>query len=222
MDLLRQYPNDPYSHVRLGRTIGNLGLEQETWLQELGEAMLRCYDLAAARHGKRRWADKAPENAINISYWEQLLGDDFFFILIVRHPFDIVASMHETRMDKVIPVDLKGKAEHVSRYIIGGYNYVQANSARSMIVKYEDLVRETEATMSGVLETVGEAYHGAMIDNLFSDVHGAGLEDPKISYHQRITTANIGRWRNQLDDSQCRTLARELGGLCERFGYSLA
>jgi len=222
MDLLCQYPNDPYSHVRLGRTIGGLGLDQETWLKELGQAFLRCYDLAAARHGKRRWADKAPENAINASYWEQLLGDDFFFILIIRHPFDIVASMYEAKMDNVIPLDLKGKAAHVSRYITGGCDYVQAKPGRSMVVKYEDLVRETEATMSGILETVGETYHSAMIDNLFSDAHGSGLEDPKVKCRQRITTANVGRWKSQMDDSQRRALARELGGLCERFGYSLA
>jgi hypothetical protein len=221
MELLGQFPDDPFAHVRLGTTLASLGLPKDAWLKEFGAAFVRCYEAAAAAHGKARWADKAPENAVNVPHWEKLLGQEFFFVSVVRHPFDVVASMREARMDKVLPRDLAGKARHVARYMECAHEYAAANGGRSIMVRYEELVRDPEATLASMLQRIGEPYDRAMIDNLFSASHGSGLEDPKVRRHRRITAASVGRWKRDFGRRQIRVLAGELAGICERFDYGI-
>lgn len=102
-DLLGQHREDPLAFARLGATMSALGLDQNDWLDEFGRALVRCYERATTAHGKARWADKNPENALNIHHWHRLLSGRMFFILVARHPYDIVASMEEARMDRAIP-----------------------------------------------------------------------------------------------------------------------
>ena len=78
-DLLGQFPNDPLAFGRLGASINALGLDREEWLDAFGAAFVHCYEKAAARAGKSRWADKAPENAVNIAHWDRLLAGRAFF-----------------------------------------------------------------------------------------------------------------------------------------------
>src|SRR5205814_9000660 len=133
-DLLRQFPNDPLAHGRLGASIAALGLPDDVWLDEFGRAFVRCFELAAARNGKERWADKNPENTINIWHWHRLLAQNFDFVLVLRHPFDIIASMDEMNMDLIIPTSLVARAEHVRNYIEPGIQYCEAHPSRSSIV----------------------------------------------------------------------------------------
>jgi len=219
MDILCQYPDDPYSHLRLGRTIASLGLPQEVWLREFGAAFVRCYNLAAAKHNKSRWADKAPENTINIEYWEQLLGERFFFVFMVRHPFDTVASLFEARMNKVIPLDLEGKAKHVASYVTSARQYAMKNPNRTVTIRYEDIVVDTASTLTRALERIGEDFHQVMIDDVFADFHGLGLEDRKLRHHTEITSRNVGRWKRDFNEEEVGQLRRHLGATCEQFGY---
>lgn len=73
-DLLGQFPNDPLANGRLGNSIRALGIPAETWLDEFGRALCRCYDIAVHNAGKKRWADKNPENAVNAAHWDRLLA----------------------------------------------------------------------------------------------------------------------------------------------------
>ena len=171
-DLLRQVPNDPLAHARLGSSMAALGLAEDIWLDEFGRALIRCFELAAERDGKKRWADKNPENAINIRHWDRLLRQELNFILVIRHPFDIVASMEETKMKLTLPAVLEERAAHVRNYIEFGLEYCEANPARSSIVRYEALVESPIRTLEELLAQIGEEYDPAMLANLGSDRHG--------------------------------------------------
>ena len=73
------------------------------------------------------------ENSINIWHWDRLLAQDFDFILVVRHPFDIVASMDEIQMNRAIPTILEERAAHVRTYIEAGLEYCEAYPSRASI-----------------------------------------------------------------------------------------
>jgi Sulfotransferase family len=220
-DLLGQFPEDPLAHGRLGSSIRALGLPTEIWLDEFGRALKRCYDIAALRAGKARWADKNPENALNVDHWERLLDGRMVFVLVVRHPLDVIASMAEIAMNKVIPVDVVGRACHVRDYVNAGLDFVERHQERSLIVHYERLVTEPQTTLNEVMRLAGEEYDEAMISGVLSDHHGQGLEDPKARRHARISMDNVGRWRKDLALDDVRLATPIIVDLCNRLGYEL-
>lgn len=220
-DLLGQFPDDPLAHGRLGSSLRALGLPTETWLDEFGYALCRCYDIATWNAGKRRWADKNPENAINVAHWNRLLRGRMAFVLVVRHPLDVIASMAEIRMNKVIPLDIVGRATHVRDYIAAGLAFVDANPECSTVVRYERLVTEPIPVLSQLMSFVSEEYHAGMIDDLHKDCHGCGLEDPKIVQHVGISNEGVGRWRRDLPGAEVDLVKPLLGLLFERLGYEV-
>ncbi len=218
-DLFGQYLNDPHAHARLGASIKALGLPEDVWVDEFTKALIRCYEIAAAKAGKRRWADKNPENALNAAHWDRTLGGKLFFIMIIRHPFDTVASMCEAKMDKAVPDDLTGKAKHVATYIESGLKFIEQATGRSAIVRYEELVGNSEAALKPVLDLIGEEFEPAMTENIAAPAHGHGLEDPKIHKRQNITAESIGRWKNDFSPADKTVLNAALGSLVDKLGY---
>jgi len=220
-DLLGQFPSDPLAHGRLGSSIRALGLPTEIWLDEFGGALCRCYEIAARIAGKRRWADKNPENALNVGHWDRLLGGRMAFILVVRNPLDVIASMAEIGMNKVIPLDLAGRAAHVRDYTASGLSFLDAHPARSLMVRYERLVTDSRAALNELMSFLGEEYDEAMIGNLHADLHGGGLEDPKISSHSGISTGSISRWRRDLSPEQVLAVRPLLASVFQPLAYEI-
>jgi hypothetical protein len=220
-DLLGQFPDDPLAHGRLGSSIRALALPTETWLDEFGRALCRCYEIAASKAGKARWADKNPENALNVNHWERLLEGRMLFVLVVRHPLDVLASMAEIAMNKVIPIEVAGRAAHVRDYVNAGLNFVDRHSGRSVVVHYERLVTEPRSTLTDLMQLANAEYDEAMISGVLADHHGEGLEDPKASRHIRIADHNIGRWSRDLAVDDVRVATPILSDTCQRLGYDL-
>lgn len=219
-DLLGQFPEDPLSHGRLGASIVSLGLPTEVWLDELGRGYIRCMEIAMKSNGKMRWADKNPENAINIGHWDRLLNGELFFILVVRNPLDIVASMDEIKMNRVLPTSVDGRAEHINEYIASGLRYCTEHPERSIIVRYEDLVLTPEKTMQRVLTAIGEEFENEMLEYVNSEKHGTGLEDPKIKIRPGVTSASVGRWQRDLRPREVKALKKHFKDILEKLGYA--
>jgi len=220
-DLLAQYLDDPLAHGRLGSSIRALDLPTETWLDAFGVALCRCYDIAARRTGKTRWADKNPENALNASHWDRLLDGRRAFVLVIRHPLDVIASIAETPMPRDIPIDIVGRAAHVRDYITAGLAFADDHPERSILVRYERLVREPRDALSELTSFLGEEYDNAMINNLLTGSHGEGIEDPKARRHVDISSENVGRWRRDLSTDQVRLAKPLLAAICQRLDYEI-
>jgi sulfotransferase family protein len=220
-DLLGQFPDDPLAHGRLGNSMRALGLPTEIWLDAFGAALCRCYDIASRNAGKKRWADKNPENALNAMHWDRLLGGRMAFVLVVRHPLDVIASMAEIAMNKVIPLDIVGRASHVRDYISAGLAFADSRPDRSTIVSYECLVREPRETLNKLMLFLNEDYDECMVNSLHSKHHGEGLEDPKASRHVDISSENIGRWRRDISEEEGRLVRPIIAPIAERFNYEL-
>jgi protein-tyrosine sulfotransferase len=220
-DLLGQFTTDPLAHGRLGSSISALGLPTEVWLDEFGHALCRCYDLATRNAGKARWADKSPENAINIIHWNRLLGGRMVFVLVVRHPFDVIASMAETRMDNVFLPDIDARAQHVADYLAAGHSFAKEHAEHSMIVRYEDLVKQPRGTLESLMNWIGETYDEKMISSLGSEIHGLGLQDPKSRRRGEISGENIGRWRRDLSPDDIKRARPIVASIAKLIGYEV-
>jgi hypothetical protein len=220
-DLLAQFSDDPLAHARLASSIKALQLPTEVYLDEFGRALCRCYEIAAHNVGKSRWADKNPENAINVAHWDRLLKGEMMFVMVVRHPLDVIASMEEIRMDKTIAPDAKSRAEHVAQYLASGLDFVDRHPERSLILRYETLIDDTVGELQRLMEKIGDTYDERMIANLGAAEHGEGLQDPKARGRSDISAANIGRWRRDLSDADVDVARPILASLASRLEYAL-
>lgn len=198
-DLLNQFTNDPFSFARLGATIGALKLEPEIWQDEFGRAFVRCYERSAREHGKARWADKNPENSINVHHWNRLLSGQMHFILVIRNPYDILASMEEIRMDRAIPTDPVERAKHIVHYIECGLKHCRGYPERSHIFRYEDLISSPQDALQELLAKIGEKFALPMLDAL-SMRKLSGIEDPKFSRFTQVEVGSVGRWKKDLPE----------------------
>ena len=101
-DLFADYEFDPYAHIRFFKTARSLGLDEAEFLQLQGDAYLRLLEAASRAKGKRRWADKNPENLMYLDQWHRLLKGKFYFVFVVRHPFDALTSLQEIGFAKTL------------------------------------------------------------------------------------------------------------------------
>lgn len=122
----------------------------------------------------------------------------FAFILMVRHPLDVLASIEETPMSRILPNDTTGRAQHIRNYMETGLSFCRKNPTKSIVVRYEDLVLDPLSTLRTLLAFLGEDFSAELLRAFHSSDSQIGLGDPKANSHSRITSESVGRWRRSL------------------------
>jgi hypothetical protein len=118
---------------------------------------MRTWDAECAFAGKARWAEKTPPHIFQIRRF-LALRPKAQIILILRDGRDVVCSLKprigyaafEDRLDRWIYDNLAGQA------------YWQHPQVK--VVKYEDLVANTETTLRELCEFIGEEYTEQLLD----------------------------------------------------------
>lgn len=196
-DFFEEYDGDPLAHLRFARTIRSI-VDEDDALRALGAAYLRLHEVAAARAGKVRWADKSPDNAVHLEHWSSLLGDRWFYVHVVRSPLDTLASIADAGFPRSIPASLEGRIAHYNRYASLGLDFVEQHPDRSQVVLYERLVDAPAPTIHDLMGGLAEASHPSQVT--FNEVaHQPGLEDPKVTRSDTIHGESVGRWSTELD-----------------------
>jgi hypothetical protein len=213
-DLHGDFRADPLRHLRFTQAARSL-LPPDELLAVLGAAFLELHERAAARAGKARWADKAPENVLYLGDWQRLLGDRWLFVHVVREPCDVVASMTEAGFPLTLPQDLEGRAAAYRAHVEAGLAFAARHPDRSVTVAYERLVADPRGELGRLMAGLGEAPDDRQLR--FNDVpHQRGLEDPKVAGTDRAHAASVGRWRNTLSEGDAAWVAAALADVWER------
>jgi Sulfotransferase family len=213
-DFYDAYQDDPLRHLRFSQTARTLLPEPEL-LDVLGRSFVDLHLQAARRAGKRRWADKAPDNVLYLEEWGRLLGREWLFVHVVRNPLDTVASMAEIGFPLTLPADLEGRIAFYRRYAQAGFVFGHRHRDRCRLVVYERLVAEPEPEVSRLMDWLGETFDPLQL--AFNDVpHTPGLEDPKIATTTAIHAESVGRWRALLSPQDAATVWEATADLWER------
>lgn len=183
-------------------------LPEADLLDVLGRAFVNLHERAAARAGKPRWADKNPENVLYNSQWQQLLGDQWLMIHVARNPLDTLASIKEIKFPLAIPAQLHERIQFYRRYIKAGLDFGKEHPDRYHRVLYEQLVLSPQATLTRMMQWLGETFEpGQLRFNAFPQE--GGLEDPKIANTSEIHAASNGRWQVVLSHQEAQAVWRE-------------
>jgi hypothetical protein len=213
-DLYGDYRDDPLAHLRFFATARSIALESDL-LQLAGGAFVALHDRVAARAAKSRWADKAPENVLYLAQWQQLLGDRWTFVHVVRNPLDTLASMKETPFPRTLPHDLDGRLALYERYTAAGLEFAARHPGRSHRVAYETLVQAPERTLETLMSALGETLEPAQLA-FNSRTHESGLEDPKVAATARVHSHSVDRWRRLLTPDEAETIRTRTAQLWAR------
>lgn len=181
--------------------------------QESIQALLaHSIEQQLAKTGTKVWGNKAP----GIQYYIPkllLLHPNCKIIHLVRDGRAIAYSMQQ-RAHK----NLRLSAQHwVDINVMAIQNEAILGKSRFKIVRYEDLIEQTEETLQSICEFLGISFEKNMLDLA---QHERTTSD-KSYVKQNLDTSKINYYQKMLSDKQIRQVERIQGHLLQRMGYPL-
>ncbi|OQX76274.1 MAG: hypothetical protein B6D64_10155 [Bacteroidetes bacterium 4484_276] len=220
-DLYGDYFKDELSNLHFFTTVRQMGLSSKELLNIFGKAFVESHVLAAKKNGKKRWADKNPENVLYLDEWTKLLEEKFFFILLIRNPLDTLASLKEANFSKTLPSGFEALVNIYQKYTDSGLKFAKHHNDTSIIIQYENLVSGTTTTIKELMNFIGEKYESSMIKSYNSTKRKSGIEDPKVKLTNSIHSKSIGRWENDLTSGEVAYISKKCKNIFTRFNYNL-
>jgi hypothetical protein len=142
------------------RRMSQYGMSREEWHRRIAEFFGGFQRDYATSRGKTRWADKSPLYALSLKFLDELFPD-CQIIHVIRDGRDVVAS-HRKRWGYVSAVKAAAKWP---RYIEAARSVGrELPPSRYLEVRYEDVVGETEKTVRGLFDWLGEPWDPAVLD----------------------------------------------------------
>jgi len=218
-DFYGNYLKDDLAHLRLFSSIRSLGLDDKILLNVFGKAFIQCHEIAARNAGKKRWADKNPENVLYLHQWHKLLDGNFTFIHVIRNPLDVLASLNEAGFKKTIPADFQKKIELYKQYLEQALSFIRQYPGMSFTLRYEELVMYPKKTLSSLCSKFDEPFDELMLKEFSSPDRKPGLEDHKVSNTNDVHTQSINRWEMDLNSEQIKLCHAHLGSWITELGY---
>ncbi|MEM7025108.1 MAG: sulfotransferase [Pseudomonadota bacterium] len=182
---------------RVTRAMWNVGFHRDSLARSLGDFARGFVEAYARTKQKRYWVEKTTTHVEWLPELREAFPD-VRFVLLYRHPFDVVRSMMERNMIEVYDRFAPWRRDHPSTFA-ACCAYV-ARQQEAMLafhkqhrrcvhaIRYERLVANPERELRDVCAFLGVAFAPQMLD-FASARHDIGFGDEKI--HQ--TTEIISR-----------------------------
>jgi hypothetical protein len=187
----------------------------------LGSIVATCFGMYAEAHGKQRWGDKRPAYAGWIPMLFALFPDAQF-INLVRDPRAAVASQiplgwgHEEAALASAAVRWEYSARRVDAFS------ARLRPDQLLDLRYEDMVRDPEATLDQVCAFAGLRAGDAIATMIGAERRGKFRPGWHEKLAQPISTDSVERWREKLDPHEVALVEHVAEPFLDRFGYRTA
>lgn len=218
-DLYSDYKDDPYTHIRFFTTARSTGLSDQMIKNIFGNAYISLLNHSMEMKGKKRWADKNPENLLYLNEWHDLLKGKMQFVFLVRNPLDTLASLKEAAFDKTLPIEFDGKVDMFVNYLLNGIDFLQQYPQKSYLLRYEDLVLSPKNSLKALMTWLGHTYEGNVLNDFWRPERGTGIEDPKIAAATSIHDKSLNRWQKELSIYEIELARKKLLPYFQTLGY---
>ena len=176
----------------------------------------------AALQGKARWGEKTPGNLFYIDIMIEMFPDARF-IYMVRDPRAGVHSMMKTSF---FPQDVVFNALSRHKFMTSGYEMLRLHvpSSHRMIVRYEDLVEATEATVRTVCQFLDEPFDPRMLQ--FHEKAAQYMKKEAVNSYNKaatrpISSEHMAAWRAHLRGAEIAQIQSICKREMETHGYPL-
>lgn len=206
------------------------GFSQEEILHRLRNFAFSFHNEYAQAQGKNRWAEKTAVDIFHLERIEELCADQVQFVCVVRHGLDVVCSLREfsdrgfTYLSEIheyvkqYPIAVEGFAHAWVNANQSLLEFIARHSENAILVRYEDLVSETESEVQRVFEFLNERVDDELISTALARPKQTGLGDWKTYQRNTISETSIGRWKG-LPPFLVNSLAEICNRTLEALGY---
>ncbi len=189
------------------------------------QSLQRIIDEIYVAYGKQQketflmWGDKTPRNTFYLKDIYRVFPESKY-IFLMRDGRDVVRSW--IVRDKTDDIESRADAWNFS---VDMYDWVQQRAAdRLMMVRYEELVSDSEAILKKVADFLGLEYSEKMLDyHGFTQKLGDDIVEASNFQKVRVkpNTGSIGKWKKDLTPQQIEKLNKMMGKNLERFGFEM-
>lgn len=218
--------NDPRTQIEdLSRLRGIADLEISTSaVKEMMETRSpqKAYAIMAREftraQNKDAFIEKTPEHLI---YWRQILS--FFpnakFVVLVRDGRDVVLSLNKAQFSSNIPV--RHGAQKWNQYARAHQSLIAGAAERTLQIKYEDLVRDSETVIRALCLFIGIEFEETMLDSrLGSSAIPESEQGWKKQASGSISSKSVGRFKTELSSEEAQILTLLMSRRLKLYGYS--
>jgi hypothetical protein len=181
------------------------GYSQAEMRRDLANKASSLHEAYRIATGKRIWADKTLQYTDHLEAIDQLFGGKARFVIILRHPGDVVHSIHQRgwRFND-IEDGFESALAHVNGNIDSLLAFEALHADRCTRIVYCDLCQNPEAVLTLTLNKLSLQFEPKMLDFAAKD-HNFGLEDPVVRGTRSIT-ANSGGWLSLNEAQRARVI----------------
>ena len=206
------------------------GVDKQDVAAALGLSINEIFTRYATGKGKIRWVEKTPSHAIDIDFLH-VLFPDALYLHIVRDGRDVACSTFNGRAKWGRIVDTDGPLEITRENALERWARWEALIREACdglnllmhTLRYEDLIRQPEETLSPALEFMGETYVDSMA-NYAALEHDfpyweAGSTD--VRSKPGLVDTSLGRWGAEYPAEELKTMSVLVRETLERHGYEI-
>jgi acyl-CoA synthetase (AMP-forming)/AMP-acid ligase II/NADP-dependent 3-hydroxy acid dehydrogenase YdfG/acyl carrier protein len=211
-------------HVKQGATSKSFFEQMQTWL------------------GDRVLVDKTPTYALDLEVLRRIEQDfdEVYYIHLQRHPYGVIRSFDEARLDQLLyafmPNLRSNEGQAFTRlqlaelvWLICNHNILEflreVPSQRQLALRFEDIVRQPEASMQSVCQFLAIEFDNAMLQpydkrraRMTEGLHEQSrmLGDLKFHHHKKIDDSVADSWKREYSSDFLGDVTWELA---RQFGY---
>jgi Sulfotransferase domain. len=205
----------------------DMGIDADTYAAEasaLAQPTLRdlveiVYRTHLVREGKQRWGDKTPAYIRIVPQLAELYPGARF-IHLLRDGRDVAKSFQSVGWYG--PLLNRNMGEWLEATELDARWRQGPLADRLFLVRYEDLVRDTERTVRGICEFLGEAYEPQML--AWEDKVDRLVPQREMGIHAKLRRrpdpGDIERWRREMSLSEQLVAEAFMGRELSRAGYA--
>lgn len=195
---------------------GRLGWSEKEFDARLEEFYTSLFARHAADQGKRRWGDKTPLHSWHMGEMARIFPNAVF-LAIVRHPGAVVSSLR-----KRFHYEAQEAADYWQSTNIEILRHgVELGDSRFALVRYEDVLGDTETTLREITSWLGEPWSQDLLRH--HEVQGAKgaprMVDGNTSTRDPIIEERADRWTSALNQADQDVTRMATAGLAEFLGY---
>ena len=194
-----------------------MGWSDEELDAELSAFFDRIFRRYADEHGARRWGEKTPLHTWHISGMQRLFPQAQF-VGIVRHPgASTVSNMRRFHHG------VRKMTFHWARYNRELTRQAAQYPDQFALLRYEDLVLDTERVLRELLEWLGEPWSDRVLEHhVVQAERDPARVEGKSRPDEPVDASRIHKWAETVTKEDRKVIRRRLGRLAEFYGYSIA
>jgi hypothetical protein len=215
----------PYGYGLAQRGFADL-IDEPLFLDAVKAFALTACNTLLARHGKRVFVDKDCRYYHIVKTLRRIFPEAVY-IWLYRSPLDVIAS-HKSTWGLSPHQIFRSPAGVAAFDLILGFHYLNdelSGDQRTIMVRYEDLVTDPEATVSNACAMASIRFDAQMLDiyrndDLMEAYRSSERGDKKIHRETSIHRRSIGLWRTSLTPDEVRVSLEAIGtSPFTRLGY---